>query len=243
MTFDLTNSLEAIMLTISANKLKRIAAPTGLLAVMAVGLSACGSTSTTTISAAAERTQEPVTVVVTAPTSGSVIGSNSVIVRGTVVPASASVEIQGKPAAVGDGVFTGTATLHGGKTTIDVIGSAPNEVPGATSVTVIQQASGASSTPASPQATAQASPSATPAVAYEQSSEPAYARTSCGGDLSVGPDTTCAFAENVRSTYESQGPGTYAVYSPVTEKTYSMSCSYGTPVSCSGGNDATVYFP
>jgi hypothetical protein len=70
--------------------------------------------------------------------------------------------------------------------------------------------------------------------------------TSCGGSLSVGPNTTCAFAENVEYEYFSEigsGSGTVAAYSPVTEKLYTMYCTAGEPHECTGGNDASVYFP
>lgn len=68
----------------------------------------------------------------------------------------------------------------------------------------------------------------------------------CGGSVSVGPNTTCAFAENVEYEYFSEigsGSGTVTAYSPVTEKLYSMYCTAGEPHECSGGNNATVYFP
>jgi Glucodextranase, domain B len=195
-------------------------------------MAACGSTTTTTTTTGGE-----VAVAVTSPTSGSVIAGSSVTIRGTVSPPTASVQVQGKPAAVGNGVFTGAAELHGGKTTIDVIGSAAGEVPGSTSVAIVQQSnnsSGGSKT--------SSSSIATPQVAHEQPGN-SVNETSCGGQLAVGPDTTCSFAESVRAVYERQGPGTYEVFSPVTEKTYSMTCSSGTPVVCSGGNNASVYFP
>ena len=83
---------------------------------------------------------------------------------------------------------------------------------------------------------------ATPNVAH-QSPGQSNNQTPCGNQLTVGADTTCSFAENVRSKYEQEGPGTYEIYSPVTEKTYSMTCSSGTPVVCTGGNNAAVYFP
>ncbi len=70
--------------------------------------------------------------------------------------------------------------------------------------------------------------------------------TSCGGSLSVGPNTTCAFAENVEYEYFSEigsGSGTVVAYSPVTEKLYTMYCTAGEPHECTGGNDASVYFP
>ncbi len=68
----------------------------------------------------------------------------------------------------------------------------------------------------------------------------------CSGSLSVGPNTTCAFAENVEYEYFAEigsGSGTVTAYSPVTEKLYSMYCTAGEPHECSGGNNATVYFP
>jgi hypothetical protein len=67
-------------------------------------------------------------------------------------------------------------------------------------------------------------------------------RSSCGGDLTVGPNTSCPFAESVRSAY----PGSdtpFEVYSSVTGQTYTMRCSTGSPHVCTGGNDASVYFP
>ncbi len=54
---------------------------------------------------------------------------------------------------------------------------------------------------------------------------------SCGGELSVNSQTSCPFAENVESAYYAEvgsGPGTVVAYSPVTEETYTMSCS-GSP--------------
>jgi hypothetical protein len=108
-------------------------------AAAAVAVTGCGSAATPRTSSVGAGI---VSVAVTSPTGGSVIAANNVTVRGTVSPPNAVVQIQGQPAAVGNGVFTGTATLHGGKTTIDVIGSAPGATPGATSVAVTQQSSG-----------------------------------------------------------------------------------------------------
>lgn len=204
----------------------------GLL--LAASLAACGSTTTTTTTSGGE-----VSVVVTSPTSNSVIAGNSVTVRGTVSPPTASVQVQGKPAAVGNGIFTAAAELHGGKTTIDVIGSAAGETPGSTSVVVVQQTNGNSSGGSGSKTSTSG---ATPNVAHEQPGQ-SNNQTACGNQLAVGADTTCSFAESVRQKYDQQGPGTYEVYSPVTEKTYSMTCSSGTPVVCTGGNNASVYFP
>lgn len=69
--------------------------------------------------------------------------------------------------------------------------------------------------------------------------------SSCGGSLSVGPDTTCEFAENVRAEYESEigsGSGTVYAYSPANNEFYEMFCT-SAPHECSGAIDATVYFP
>ena len=68
----------------------------------------------------------------------------------------------------------------------------------------------------------------------------------CGGNLYVGANTTCSFAANVQSDYFSQigvGSGTVHSYSPTTERVYTMSCTAGTPHVCTGGNNASVYFP
>lgn len=57
--------------------------------------------------------------------------------------------------------------------------------------------------------------------------------------------TSCAFAASVRSTYLGEGGGGGSMlidaYSPVTGSTYTMSCSGGAVVTCSGGNNAVVY--
>jgi len=66
---------------------------------------------------------------------------------------------------------------------------------------------------------------------------------SCGNRVSVGPNTTCPFAFNVADAYRSSGSNVVDVYSPVTGKTYTMTCSSGSPHVCTGGNDASVYFP
>jgi biotin carboxyl carrier protein len=67
--------------------------------------------------------------------------------------------------------------------------------------------------------------------------------TSCGGNLSAGANTTCAFASNVESTYYQNGGGnsTFDVYSPVTGLYYTMTCTAGVPTECRGGNNAVVY--
>lgn len=69
---------------------------------------------------------------------------------------------------------------------------------------------------------------------------------SCGGDVSVGRATTCEFAHNVEDAYWStigSGGGTVEAYSPATGNTYAMYCTAGTPHICTGGREASVYFP
>jgi len=66
---------------------------------------------------------------------------------------------------------------------------------------------------------------------------------SCGGNLSVGGNTSCAFGQSVESEYYYEGGGTRTItaYSPVTSTYYSMYCVGGVPTVCTGGNNATVY--
>ncbi len=111
--------------------------------ILVVAFGGCGSTA----KKAAGNTPRAVSVVVTSPTDGSVIAADHVTVRGTVFPADAVVQVQGEPAAVGNGVFTGTAALHGGKTTIDVIGSASDAAPGSTHISIVRQVARASTRP------------------------------------------------------------------------------------------------
>jgi hypothetical protein len=208
---------------------------------LATALAACGSTTTTTTTAVTAT--GAVTLTVTSPTSGSVIGADSVTVTGTVTPINAVVQIAGTAAAIGNGVFTGAATLHSGKTTIPIVGSAPGETPASTSIVVYSETPAAAAAQPKPAAKpATATSSATPGVAYESPGSGA-GETSCGNGLQVGPDTTCAFAQNVEQSYDNSGAGEQTVYSPVTHQTYEMNCVPGNPVVCTGGNNASVYFP
>jgi hypothetical protein len=68
--------------------------------------------------------------------------------------------------------------------------------------------------------------------------------TDCGGGVSVGRYTSCPFGRNVAEKYRASGGKTrIRVYSPVTELTYTMRCSSGSPHVCTGGDQASVYFP
>jgi hypothetical protein len=208
---------------------------------LAAALAGCGSsTTTTTTTTTTTASTRPVAagvvkVVVTSPVSGSVIAATRVVVRGTVTPPNATVLIQGQRAAVGNGVFAGTASLGPGKTTIDLIGSAPGATPGSASVVVVRQPSTSAN---SKRASSSRSGGATPGIAHESN------LTSCGGDLSVGPDTTCVFAQAVQSAYEeSGGASEIEAYSPVTHDNYAMNCMTSqNQVVCRGGIGASVYF-
>ena len=69
---------------------------------------------------------------------------------------------------------------------------------------------------------------------------PAQAET-CGDGLSVNSVTSCPFARAVRDEYEStNGASVIEVFSPVTQRSYTMSCSGGVPTVCRGGNGAVV---
>ena len=83
----------------------------------------------------------------------------------------------------------------------------------------------------------------TPAPPAQPAQPVQPAGTSCGGNVSAGPNTTCAFALNVAYEYLNQGGGTRTidVLSPVTGRYYAMSCVSGVPTVCRGGNNAVVY--
>lgn len=67
--------------------------------------------------------------------------------------------------------------------------------------------------------------------------------TPCGGGVSVGANTTCPFALNVRNAYShGSGEGTVTADSPATGSSFTLSCT-ASPHVCTGGNNASVYFP
>jgi hypothetical protein len=97
-------------------------------------------------------------------------------------------------------------------------------------------------TPATEVPEVQQTPEQTSAGASDSSSP--GPGTPCSEGVSAGPATSCEFALNVAATYyQSGGASSIDVYSPVTERTYRMSCTSGSPHTCTGGNDASVYFP
>lgn len=66
---------------------------------------------------------------------------------------------------------------------------------------------------------------------------------SCGGNISVNAATSCSFAEVVVSDWYANGGGnaSFYSYSPVTNRSYWMTCKSGIPTVCRGGNNAVVY--
>jgi hypothetical protein len=214
------------------------AAAGAVVAIPALALASTGcGTTPAEIPAAVATPPKMVKVALLSPSAGTVTSAGRVMVRGTVSPANAQVLVQGRQAAVGDGVFTATATVHRGHTTIDVIATASGATPGSTRVEISRPRKKASPQPV-PAVNVTAvvpAPTVVPAVAPASSGN-------CGDGLSAGPNTTCPFAVNVRDAYWQHGPGTVMAYSPVTHRTYAMSCSGGSVVVCTGGDDASVYF-
>ena len=66
-----------------------------------------------------------------------------------------------------------------------------------------------------------------------------------GGRIRVSSNTTCEFAAIVRQDYlnnVSKGRLTFNSFSPAVGKNIRMSCSMTAPHTCTGGNNAVVYF-
>jgi Glucodextranase, domain B len=136
-----------------AEKSSRMSRSRGLRAVTvaaAIGCAfvaaGCGSRDTKPTTTSSASSNGSVSITVTSPTSGSVVGAESVTVRGTVTPATAKVEINGHAAAVGNGAFAGVASLHSGQNTLNLIASASGEAPGTTTLVIIRQTNGSTGT-------------------------------------------------------------------------------------------------
>jgi hypothetical protein len=157
------------------------------------------------------------------------VRTDRITVRGTVTPADAAVQVTGQSAQVGNGVFTTSVAVHPGDNSIDVVASAPGLAPATTTITITRN-SGASAKKPGQHGTA-------------TGTGPALAGPSnCGGGLTAGAHTSCAFAANVRSAYNQTGSGVLDVSSPVTGQTYRMYCTAGAAHVCTGANNASVYF-
>jgi hypothetical protein len=155
----------------------------------------------------------------------------------------------GAVALVSAGAIAGCS---GGTTTIREIPEAAASSGQSASSPASAGPTSAAVTPAEPPASA-ASPTGQAAGQGGQAGQggPAAAMSYCGspadqGGISVNADTSCPFAENVESAWESSGgAGSVTAYSPVTGLTYTMSCTAsGTGYEvCTGGDNAYVEFP
>lgn len=72
---------------------------------------------------------------------------------------------------------------------------------------------------------------------------PGASNVRCSQSVSAGANTSCPFALNVAAAWTAAGGGaaTIQAHSPVTGESYEMDCVDGSPVICSGGNNAVVY--
>jgi len=85
-------------------------------------------------------------------------------------------------------------------------------------------------------------------VAPAAPAAPVYSGANCGGGVYAGPNTSCAFAQNVAADYNGAaydvGSDVETVYSPVTGESYSVTYTESDGVvTATGGNDASVQFP
>jgi glucodextranase-like protein len=200
----------------------------GAALIVALGMAACSGSGENEQGAETTPTPSNVTVQITAPADGSSLQADRVTVRGTVDPPDADVQIIGKSAQVGNGIFTASVALKRGSNTIDVVASAEGAAPASETITVIR-------------------PAPRPAKRVRSRTTrggvvPLASATNCGDGLTAGARTSCPFAENVRAAYEQSGAGVLEVHSPTTRQTYRMYCTSGSPHVCTGGTGASVYF-
>lgn len=70
---------------------------------------------------------------------------------------------------------------------------------------------------------------------------PSY-REYCGDGVYASGSASCGFADNIASAYRYSPSSTlYDIYSPATGLEYTVSCSGGSVVTCTGGKAAVVY--
>jgi hypothetical protein len=156
-------------------------------------------------------------------------------ISGTVSPADATVEVAGVTTNANQGFWTARVPLDYGQNRVEVRAT-KRGYQGASAATVLVRRHGKKATPPPPAVVVV--PPATPAAPSPATAGP----TTCGGGLSAGPNTSCPFAELVRASYPGSS-NSFEVYSPVTDEVYTMSCTTSSPHTCTGGNNASVYFP
>jgi hypothetical protein len=172
-------------------------------------------------------------VTVTAPTDGSSTKESRITVRGTVAPPEAQVTVMGRSAQVANGVFSVSVPLKTGNNDIDVVATGPDITPGSTTILVKRKSSSSSKDNDDKDTSNNNSTGG---------ADTASGYKNCGDTVQAGPNTTCAFAFNVRTEYNNSSSNTIRVYSPVTDRTYTMYCTPGDTVVCRGGNNASVSF-
>ena len=99
----------------------------------------------------------------------------------------------------------------------------------------------ASDTAATPSTTEATDSSGTSQTVEAGTTPEAAGAQECATGVSTGGETSCPFAKNVAQAYRVDPGDTVTAYSPVTEKTYTMTCTPGSPVVCRGGRNAIVY--
>ena len=102
-----------------------------LLLAAGLALSACGETPRPT-------TEPRVKLKLNLPDDGRSIRDDAVLVRGTVTPADATVQIAGHTASVDGGQFSLTVSLDPGGNVIDVAATAPGRRPATDAVRIIR---------------------------------------------------------------------------------------------------------
>ncbi len=108
-----------------------------LLSLFIVG---CGSADNRTTSDA-ETSLPTVEMSVSSPQDGSTVRSSRVEVRGTVIPTSAQVQVNGRRAEVQNGLFRIKVRLRRGENTLTVEGAAPEATPASVTVAVTRNRS------------------------------------------------------------------------------------------------------
>lgn len=86
-----------------------------------------------------QRALVPVVLEVSEPSDEAVVRSDSVRVRGTVLPAGAAVRVAGRAAVVDGGVFTADVRLDPGANVVDVIASARGRAPALAALRVTRE--------------------------------------------------------------------------------------------------------
>jgi hypothetical protein len=172
-------------------------------------------------------------LIVAAPLDGSSVASKHLVVRGTVSPASAQVDVLGQPAQVSGGMFSASVRLRPGGNRIDVVASGAGVEPRTMAITITRRSVHRRHTRTQPQRSYPVALATTPQLSG-----------SCGDGIIVNSATSCPFAIRVRDAYASDGGPVVYVYSPVTGQTYAMTCTPGpdAQTTCRGGDNAVVVF-